>query len=61
MAEFYWTWICPECKENRDKSNTVPNVDIFKTRCQICKTKVIPVRIYLTYLEGFPSHKIEEV
>lgn len=48
--EFYYTYICPHCKENRD-------IDGLKSlnpaKCKVCGKKVIAVKIYMDYLEGY--------
>ncbi len=58
--EFYYTYICPKCKENRDLFGLKPG--IRPQKCRVCGKKVIAVKIYMDYLEGykkpfsFPTH-----
>ena len=47
--EFYYTYVCPLCCENRDNSGLK---SIRPAKCRVCGKKVIAVKIYLDYLEG---------
>jgi len=55
--EFYYTYVCPLCCENRDNSGLKT---IRPAKCQVCGKKVIAVKIYLDYLEGHNLSKNKE-
>lgn len=48
--EFYYTYVCPLCKENRDNSGLK---QLSPPKCKTCGKKVVAVKIYMDYLEGY--------
>lgn len=54
--EFYYTYVCPRCKENRDISGLKR---LNPTKCKVCGKKVMAVKIYMDYLEGYEKKNDE--
>ncbi len=48
--EFYYTWVCPRCMENKD---TLGLKSLSPAKCRTCGKKVVAVKIYTDYLDGY--------
>ena len=55
--DFYYTYVCVKCCENRDNSTLS---QIIPPICKVCGDKVIAVKIYVRMLDGFKKGPVDE-